>query len=683
MSYLEKFRGVIGKTQTEQVLRLLSNKRNIGQIRSVKEFSKELETLIRELTATGLTPTLKLYLAEGDKQTSSESYNYMLDRVDDDLTAGFLEAVEIDKVQQAHNALVRDVILKNLRAGIAELEGKIALYEYMSSNGSGFDKTIASTFREANGNRTFRGQQQINSIFRDPRTNELLDNDEDAQVELVGERLVLPEETKTSYPLHGIRQIFDSTSPQSEVLVEPTGTSISNIIDGQKGTYWVQTLLFANRKPYVRVQLEVDLGVAREINYIEIDPAIQHPITLESLYYLDVNNTFIDTGLEETVIASSGSIKIRKLVTRKLIFTFKNANPVKVDFEHSDRISLLDQALSEPTGGTPPDLVQISEALDKAISSEKIKALIGVKQANVDTFTGYAFTTGLDNIRVGFSTYASRGHYVSLPIENNDLGNAGLRATETRPYIDTDGLQKFTEITYDLATREGLDGTLYFASPDDIYFLGSIEYWVTRQIVSAAGNTLSTTSFPILPLGVNRIYHERLLLTEKSSSTKAYSDVGYTIFFTDVTNGSLAVYRNGTLLVEDTDWSLSTSATYRTPNVGERMRAKITIFSVSPGDIYTVSYDPLEATLRAIPAELAECTTVSGSMVVDLVGDLTARLVQGKEVLFDLDGEASDNTNRIYLSILLRRNTANSFLTPAVEDYSLVMGNKDTSKFEG
>jgi len=68
---------------------------------------------------------------------------------------------------------------------------------------------------------------------------------EDASVELVGERLTLPDDKVTNHSIHSVRQIFDSEAPQSELIVEPPGTSMRKMIDNQRGTYWVQSLLFS------------------------------------------------------------------------------------------------------------------------------------------------------------------------------------------------------------------------------------------------------------------------------------------------------------------------------------------------------------------------------------------------------------------------------------------------------
>ena len=126
--YLEKFKGTIGTKQSNQILKLLNKKREEGRIRTMEEFSTQLNDLIAELQSTKLQPSLTLYQGDENAPIDSQQFNFMLDRVEDDLTAAFEEANNIDTVQQSHEALIRDMQLKNLRAGIAELESKITRF---------------------------------------------------------------------------------------------------------------------------------------------------------------------------------------------------------------------------------------------------------------------------------------------------------------------------------------------------------------------------------------------------------------------------------------------------------------------------------------------------------------------------------------------------------------------------
>ena len=81
-------------------------------------------------------------------------------------------------------------LLKNLRAGIAELESKITTYEIINGDNRGFDRAKFSTFRESKEGRLQRAEAQP-VLFTDPRTGTAISSTYDANIDLVGERLTL------------------------------------------------------------------------------------------------------------------------------------------------------------------------------------------------------------------------------------------------------------------------------------------------------------------------------------------------------------------------------------------------------------------------------------------------------------------------------------------------------------
>lgn len=693
--YLEKFAGTIGKRQSEQILKLLNKQRNTGQIRSVQEFTQKLQNLVNELTSQELKPSLSMYMAEAEQDTDSEAFNFMLDRVEDDLSASFEEAVNIDEVQRSHEAIIRDVILKNLRAGVAELDSKITLFEFLNRDARGFDSAIFSTFRESKEERTQREGTLAQVLFRDPRrNNEVIPIAEDASVELIGERLTLATSDNSFHTIADVRQIFDSTSPQSELVVEPPGTSLRNMIDDTSGTFWVQSLLFSEPKDFVKVKLELNLGATREVNVVEIEPASRYGIILESIHYADGNNVVTSLDIPERVVESPVNIRFSKVATDRLILTFRNENSRKIQFEYnSDAEPLFAQAVTEPPLGVEPTRASITKELDEVIASAKIKDVLGLGTLTNNTFSGHEFLTGIDNIRVGIAEHEDRSVYISTPLSVCGAGELGVKSVESRPYIEKGtGQLRFTNVTYDLDQSSELldDSSLAVGEQTNVWFQGSIEYWIVKQDLTPTGHLARTTTFPMLPLDVERIYHERLVLNEKSDASLVDNDIGTLVMFTTRTDGDIKVYRNGILLEDQTDeavptdgWvDISTTAD-RTPGNGSHMKFVMQVQDRLPGDIFTVSYTPVVSSTNSIPKAISEFTQIGGLNVVDLVGDLSARLCPGNVEVLDRIGEdVEDIDSEIYLVIILRQNTAEPTLTPAVEEYTLVAGCKDSSKFE-
>jgi hypothetical protein len=692
--YLDKFKGLINERQTEQILKLLNKKRNAGQIRTLEEFTTQLENLMRELTSTNLIPSLTLFMAEENDVIDADRHNEMLDRVEDDLQASFEEANNIDEIQRSHEALVRDVILKNLRAGVAELESKVALYDFINRDVRGFDSAIFSTFRESQEERTARGGDQTQTLFSDPRTGELFSETENATVELIGERLTLAANNVQVHAIVKARQIFDSESPQSELVVEPPSSKLSNMVDNTKGTYWIQSLLFKERQNFVKTKIEFDLGVVREINTVEIEPVSERGLILEAIHYVDGNNIVTDLEITEQNIDAPGNVHFRKIATKRLILTFRNENFTSTQFERNldaDPVAL--QAIAEPPLGYNPELKLVNKELQELLGSQKVQDLIGIRDPNKESYQGYAFTIGLDNVRIGLSSYQAKSTYVSKSLEITDLGEVAIKTKETRPYIErSSGLVRFTDITYDLQASSELtdDSTLITGETSNTFFQGSIEYWVVKQNLSSDDTLIRTTVFPVRPIGVNRVFHERLVMTEKSSVSLTENDLGTLMFFTNRTDGDIQVFRNGELLADETGngaaisgWQEDSVDNAALPDSGIRMSFRIKVLDILPGDIITVSYQPLVSSTTSVPSTIEEFGTVGGLQVVDLVGDLSVRLADGQLSIVDQQGEDGNTLkSELYLIIILRQNTAELSLSPAVEEYTLLAGTRDDTKFE-
>lgn len=670
-NYLKEFQGVIGKTQSKQIVKLLNKQRNTGQIQTLDEFATRMESLIRDLTETNLAPTLKRFHADIEELTSQEQFNFMLDRVEDDLHAAFLEALNIDKVQTAHEAVIRDLVLKNLRAAVSELESRVSTYEFFNGDTRGFSKALFSTFKESKEERTTRGNKHLIQ-FVDPRTGQLIPNTNDAVVDLVGERLVLSNASSSFHGIQDVEQLFDAEAPQSFIIVEPPGQSLLNVIDGQKGTYWVQSILTPVQTTAAKLKLELRFATVKEVNIIELEPVAQYPVTLEAIHYADSTNTLQELIAPEIYFDSPLAIITRKIATDRIVITLRNENSRPVQFQSSESDSLLFQQQAAPPEGISANMTGVQNDLDHIIQSPGTKKILGIEQLPVTDFGGYEYILGIDNVRAGLTLYDSIATYISSPLEAALPARIGIKTVESRPYIDpSDSLIHFTEDVY----NQGL--------LDTKQFITSIEYWVVKQDLSEDGSLVHTSRFPILPLDKTRVQHERLVLTIKSDVDNEINDIGYLNFFSNKADGSIEVYRNGILFTnidatpaDSEGWLNITAASDRIPNNATSMRFKIQIKGALVGDVFTVSYTPILSTTGAIPLDTSsELVTSGGLQVVDGVGDLSVRYLDGQVVLLDKIGKsATASKSRLFLNIIMRQNTADASLTPAVEEYLFIAG---------
>lgn len=675
-SFLSRFKSAIGTVQTEQLVRLLTKKRNTGEIRSVQEFSQNLEELIRDLRETGLKPSITIPAIEADNTIFSSQHNTMLEALGNDLEAGFTEANQIDEVQQAHRAIVRDLLLKNLKDSISEIEDRISAFEKMRGLDSGFATLISSTFREAAESRTTMAAQSSLS-FTDPRRP--ISALAESQVDLVGERLELDYESYTYHRVHGIRMIFDDEATYSDISVEPYGSELTNVIDGQKKTYFLLNQLFVDSTRSVTNKLELDLGGEKSIDFIEIEPALLRPIYITKVEYLDRHQNWIVLLDDPIELLTAISIPTKSFVSTKLRFTFTNYNSMPMSFEYDTTTKTLFQHYLSRDPLERVDMSSVSTELNTLLASSKIKEIIGITVPVPSEFTGHSFLFGMDNIRVGTAAYRDRSIYMSTALDVPANGILGLEVVENRPYLLDDEVS-YTNTTYNLDSGTDPFGNLVFVAPDDVVFLGSVEYWVLKEDIKN-DRVVKFTRFPILPMGVEHIYHERLVLTEKTLPTDPMENQGCTMFYTvpDDPDYEFKLYKNGVQV------AYINAELQAMPGLGSPMRCRITVPSPQPGDIFTVSYLPIISTTYQVPKTLEEVLNLDGLKVVDLVGDLSVRPHTNQIVIFEAGDveQAPHDESRLYLTVIFRRNTHNKSLSPSLEEYTLMSGYLNSSKWQG
>jgi hypothetical protein len=639
--YLDKYSSKISKRQTDQILQLLTEKRQAGEIRTVDEFIQRLNSLVQDLASTEISPSLKIFEAIDDETIDSETFNYMLARVEDDLVAAFEEANNIDEIQQSHRAVMRDMVFKTIGRGINRLESKLSAAS--TRDGSGIE-ILKVTFNDVS-EKTTRNASDFGSLFSDPRAGKIIN--QDAFIEEVGDRLSLAKSTDEDYSIKKIKQIFDTSFPQSELIVEPSGTNLSNVIDKTEGTYWAQSLLFKKIQPYAKIKLELTLPTYKDFNHIEIEPITDKGLILETVEYEDKDLSMTTIWNEELVVDAPVRIHFQRVGANKLYLTLRNNNGIPVDFKYDPKT-------------TSRDINSLSEVLSDIVPSVQIKNIIGILPSDDFIFSGYAYIFGLDNIRVGLSIYENQSIYVSEPFGiTKKIGNLSLSTSGTRPFGSSP-----TAIPSNTST-------IYDGNDSDFYF-SSIEYWVAKRDYDAKGNTIRTLHFPIIPQTTTRINHERLVLSDKSNSSIIRNDVGYTTLFTSRTLGNVKVYENGSLLTYNVDWLDDTSATDKTPNSGSPMRFKIRILNPLVGDIYTVSYTPMKSTTRGVLSTFSAYTG-TGPEIVDMVGDLSVRYVADNNILLeqtDADVKSSD----IFVVVILKNNSSRNALSATVEEFALSIG---------
>lgn len=667
-SYLDRFRSGLRAIQSKQILALLNREKDRGNITSIEEFKVRLQELTSKLSSTHLSPTLELFLGQVEDIIDSDSYNFMLERIQDDLEAAFQEANDIDEVLSAHETIISDVVLKNIELAIDELESKIESLEFINTTQLGFDNADFNTFRITQNNRSGTNREVL---FIDPKTGASNNEQGEAFIDHVGEKLLLRTSLIEDIRIEDIRLIHDYEATSTELEVDHEDSDIRNVIDQRAGTHWIYSTLLSSPRGEegVVTKVELDLGTFKTINTLEIEPLLNFPVELENIHYLTIAGEAKPILLNPVPVHSTNKLLFNAVATNKLILKFINKNYKSVQFRTRSN-SLVGE------GGSYEELVaSLADELQETVSNPRLLEALQIPESIALPRSYYEYSIGFDNIRVGLNKFSEVSIFVGPSLKRERVGELALRVNERRPFSDN-GVTEYTTVTYPVDKTN--------------LFLGSLEYYCIKKDYSLTDALLNTSVFPLLPLNASQVRHERLYLTERSNSTEALPSVGHLQFFTLAED--ITVYRNGIPLPDATGnpsivdgWVKHELTSLSVPNQPRPMRYSIRIQKPNSNHLYTVSYTPALSTADYISPEntSASFTLLEGLRYVDLTGKLDAWLGKNNIVRFrPVKNGTPISYSVLNLVVVLRRNSANINLTPVLEDYLLATGTINEEKFQ-
>ncbi len=656
-AYLDKLKTTLSDIQSRQITNLLVKNKESGEIGTLEEFRNRLNELTGKLLSEKITPSLELFFGQFDQLINSDTFNFMLERIRDDLEAAFSESNSLSEVLSSHKNIINNVLLKSIQYGVTELESKVNMYEFLASNRLGLNNAIFNTFKASQQSFLDRTSKDSNILFRDPRSKITIIDD--AVIDISSESLFL-RNTSELIPVKTVRQIFDEETPQSEDQVGFQSSKIENIIDNSQGTFWSYSILQRTPKSKIFSKIELDLGNYSEINFILIEAANPFPFTLERIEYFDSNNQLQSLTVEEEIFNTPKNIYISHILTNKIFLLFSQSNFIEVQYSIKDNSINYDQAVMSESSLI--DIESIETQIKNVITSSKLikNTFLLPESKSLVLQKFYDYSIGFDNIKVGRSLFKQNSIFVSSPIAVDRLAQIALKSKEKRP-VEISGSISMTSNTYPVVD-EGQ------------YFHGSIEYWATSYNYDEQGQLIDIITFPILPIGINRIYHENLILSNQIGNS-SIKNAGRLMFYCDHLSeddiSNIKVYRNGTLLIHETDWVIEDFLTNDiAPPSGTPNSVGIKIIFPTSTDFYTVSYSPVISNTRALPIN-----SVLGNVshIIDQSGDGTVRIGLNN-IIYISDhkngGKVVDNS-KLYLSIILRRSSPDEHLSPSVEEYLL------------
>lgn len=670
--YLEKLRNTVTEIQARQLTNLLVAQKNSGEIRNLEEFRSRLNELTSKLLSENITPSLELFFGQFNNIIDSETFDFMLERIRDDLETAFSESNVLSEVLLSHKNIINNVLLKAISFGIAELESKISLYEFLARDSSGFDNAQFNTFKASQNLRTSRSNKDSNVLFKDPRAKDLIADD--VIIDAIGESIVLGNNILSFVLPKSVRQVFDVEATQSLDNVAFSTSDISNIIDGSPGTFWNYSVLQKEPNKKISIKVELDLGNYADINFITIEAASIYPMSLERIEYINANNQSINLSIVEEISNTPKSIYFDRITTNKIFLIFSQSNGLEVQYSQKNIAVNYDKIVSGQTSAI--DIDSIATKISDVINSSKIlQDVFFLNDAPEQMKKFYDYSFGFDNIKLGVGTFKQRSIFVSSPINLDELSQLAIKTKEKRP-IESSDVISMTSDTY--PTQDSGQ-----------YFHGSIEYWGIIYNYQSNNHLIDIAIVPILPVGASRIYHERLILSNKISSSVGNAGrlMFYTKHFTEDDLNDIKVYRNGTLLTRNIDWIIDEFLTNDIPSPsGNPNTVGIKIIHPSNTDFFTVSYTPLRSNTRALPLSVSSVSLENEESfikIVDELGDGSIRFGSDNILYISAikNGGKITAKSLIYLAIILRRNSPNEHLSPTVEEYMLLTSSNNSEKF--
>lgn len=662
--YLDKYISTIPKSQGRQIFEMLNEAKDLGAIKTVAEYNKRLQELSQVLKSTRIQPTLKWFKAMIGDLIDADRFNAMVKAVGRDLHTAFVEADNLAEILALHQFLYQRTVLRDLRKAVGELEKTISLYEFFNADDNFFSEAQFNTFNTLDGDAVQRTNAGAADLFYDYSKKEDVDSSEDAAVDSVGKRLIMPVELEETIDVADVQMIHDGDTIVPDRDLQHADMPLSNVIDGQAYTYWLYPVLLSNKQTTgVKIKLRFDLGNVRRFNTVKVMPASPYKMVLESLIYVgsdkQTHTVAVNSELEEDSMINVEEDITARFVT--LVFRQDNAEPVHYHYDaNRDIWTRVNKDDISPESHDQGKIDRIMEELTDEVRNSELRDILQLNVSNTYTeVDGYQYTFGLDNIVFMSHKYRRRGIFVGKALETKAAGLVGLKVTENNPTVQI-GNNEYPQFSF--------------------------EYYVVKFDYDSGGYLISKEIIPISPFEDNfSVDHERLYLTTAESGS-AVLNAAQMRFAPNVSEQTPVVYKNLTsALTIGTDYTVevASSGTWRSDwaTVGTDLNSssdtkpyptpvKIKFDSTNIGDIYTISYyisdkqdhgasDPAKRKLldyvKVAGNGIVRCNRQKGSSIVD--------------------------RSVMYVTAIMRNNYLSDRVTCGIEDYKLLVNEYDSDKF--
>jgi len=643
MKYLENFSSLIPGLQGNKIIQRVERMKETGEIQTETEYNAVLNDILSKVSLGDFKPTFE-FIALNETKSSSEHFNYLMERVQDDLEVAFIELNNIFSAIKAHDEVFKDRLLEELHQTLKRLEDDADNLTLINNSDNSFDSVEANTFSGdnfgLNQNSTFASE-----LFYDPRTEKTITDNEIGFIDNQEEVLGLPIVRQADISFSEI-QVKTAESTGTEKDIKVVDSRVENIVDGDTSTGWTYNVLLKNQKSDgVNLSLECNLADKKEVNYLVIHPVSDFPVLLESIQYTDVDNQLIDipdTFYFNKTLDKPIRITFTDIIARKFIFNFKQYSSTLFDYNNLKDEIVLDDLKRK--NNIIRNVSILDGEIKKTIQNPEIRDLLPLTTSDdisYDIF--YHYILAFKEISAGLSAYRDNGYFISKPYQKNTPTLLGLESDETI-------LDFFNEDSSSLNK------------------IGSFEYDIIKKDYNATDEVIRTTATPLLPLGSDKVINERLFFTNKRVIIPlrflAHSSLNIA--------SNVQLFRNNIELVLGVDWRfddrLNPLDNSDTNILSGLFETKIEILHNSDtirNGVYTADY---------IPRYISEPN--------EIVRDArsTIYLSSGATEHPKSEGIETIAYSNIFMKISIRNNSFETSKTPKLNFYKILTSSLDRNK---
>lgn len=463
LNYLTTWESMLPKVQSDWINSYLQQGQDLYGW-STDEVKQQLQLLIRQMAA-GPTRTLSQYYAPNSRRLiDPEVYNTMLNSITADLQAAFAEALNLGQLLQVYQEIYNHRIIEALRVSLNQIDVDLQRLWYMRGNSLGFSDAQICTFSQTAA-ATPRSDPLASTLYVDPRTNQIIPETLAATIDAGARALTLPVNLQKTI---AFTDVSLDTEAVENVLMERevAGSSLSNLIDQQAGTYWIAEVITTQPSAVgLDLTLKLDPGGYRDFSFLEIQPVSDFPVWIKGLSYET------DGGQRSSLLQVDQESVLQNPISQpvRLQFPVKRGRYLYVRLAQDSYIPITSSSLSQNSS--------VSQLMD---NPNQVSSL---PQLRINDQECCQYTLGLDNILAGSIKYLNTGIFVGAV---QRVSTCGLIALD--------------------------------AQAQDLTRQGAVEYAIFKRDYDGNGNILRSQTFPILPLEQTIVEQEALILTQSISS---------------------------------------------------------------------------------------------------------------------------------------------------------------------